>query len=244
MDMSPFQRQDAFAVCHERALGAHNETFSALHLIEHTHNYSDEDKMNTGHFPKMKIQPSVRAGLISEKSRFSHGSLDFSLQISMAFLWALISDGCHFRISRWGSLLLSVCQRQSFGKSHSWCPTSTVCHLYMRECDEEWSSHRRPYCEVADGKQLVPCPSTFLLIISTTPFSPAAPQTRPREAGSPTLRHLWVSPDGGKGSGNESKQPILSEHIRAAVHHAADLQGVRMCACVTPECLCVQVCAY
>lgn len=38
-----------------------------------------------------------------------------------------------------------------------------------------------------------------------------------------------MSPDGGKASGNERKQPILSERIRAAVHHGADLRGVFAC---------------
>lgn len=86
-----------------------------------------------------------------------------------------------------------------------------------------------PLLWVADRKQLVPLsPAFFALIVSVSalPFPPAAPQTHPQEAGSLSPRHLWVSPDGGKASGNERKQPSLSVRIRTAVHHGADLQGV------------------
>uniref|UniRef100_A0AAV2LFN8 Uncharacterized protein n=1 Tax=Knipowitschia caucasica TaxID=637954 RepID=A0AAV2LFN8_KNICA len=51
------------------------------------------------------------------------------------------------------------------------------------------------------------------------------PPTQPREVGSLLPKHLWVSPDGGRGSGIESKQSFLSEGIKTPVHHTTDLQG-------------------
>lgn len=76
------------------------------------------------------------------------------------------------------------------------------------------------------------------------PKSPSTPLrlTHPQEAAFLLPRHLWVSPDGRKASGNERKQPILSERIRMAVHHGAHLQGVceRVCATLSTT---DQVCA-
>lgn len=95
-------------------------------------------------------------------------------------------------------------------------------------------SHRRPVLWVADRKQLVSGSHVSSFVISALCQLPPPPTTtshththaraRGRRGLSP--RHLWVSPDGRKASGNERKQPNLSEHIRTAVHHAANLQGV------------------
>ena len=90
---------------------------------------------------------------------------------------------------------------------------------------------------------------SLIVSLSALPFSTSCPQTHPQEAGSLSPRHLWVSPDGGKASGNERKQPSLSERIRTAVHHGADLQGVcgrvhvRVYQQLT-QCVCVCVCVY
>ena len=104
---------------------------------------------------------------------------------------------------------------------------------------------RRPVLWVPDRKQLVSGSDVSSLIISALCQLPPPPPPNPthhitytnanththmlmcpREVGSLLPRHLWVSPDGRKASGNERKQPNLSERIRTAVHHAANLQGV------------------
>lgn len=71
-DKCPFQRWIAPTVCQRTALEAPNETFSALHLSEHTQlntRVRDEHWL----FSKVKTQLSVKGGLISDKGQmWSH----------------------------------------------------------------------------------------------------------------------------------------------------------------------------
>lgn len=233
--------------CMWTVLEAHYETFSALHLSEHTQ-LSRWGFDRNWTLSKVKPQPSMWAGLISESADVKVHSwwlFGFFSADMHALLWALTSDRCSFAAESVGERLLSI---RSVDVERD-APDASYPLFIIHISVSVRSSHQCLCCGVTDRKQLVPWPPAFSLIVFIIPvFLPAAPQTHPQEARSLSPRHLWVTPDGEKASGNERKQPILSEHIRTAVHHAADLQGVCVCVCVNnrPQCIwvCVQVCAY
>lgn len=111
----PFWRWIALTVCQWTALGAHNDTFSASRLNEHTQLYIqglDEHWL----FSKVKIQPSMQAGLISEKGRGQGSVMTRHMTQKHQIRMQLGS-----RISRW---------EESFGMRCSWCLTFPVYHSY------------------------------------------------------------------------------------------------------------------
>lgn len=221
-DKCPFQRWIAPTVGQGSVLGAHNETFSAW---LYTGALDERWPLS-----KLQTEPWMWAGLISEKCRCQGSVMTlwiFSSADICALLWASTSDG---------------------DISESASATGVLGGIHLeRDAADAWYSLFIIHISLSvtrggvhtAGKQLVPHSS---LVVSVVP--PPPHRTRPQEAGSRSPRHLWVSPDGGKASGNERKQPILSEHIRTAVHHCADLRGcVRECACVSIKQQWVRVCA-
>lgn len=201
-----------------------------------THNYTEEGWTNAGHFPKWKHSLECEPGWYLKRADVKVQSwLDtwlggfFSAEI-YALLWVSDKDATLRQNQKVrGGLLLSVRQRHSFGMRCSWCLTFTLYHSRICECVSGGEVHTDACdCGSLTGSSwcLVRPLLSLIVSLSALPFSTSCPQTHPQEAGSLSPRHLWVSPDGGKASGNERKQPSLSERIRTAVHHHADLQGV------------------
>lgn len=171
-----------------------------------------------------------------QMSRFSHDcthdSLDSSLQTSMPYRLSLNSryEGNFVAESAGENLIEALVWKEMQLMPNVHCPSFIY---YICLCDERWSSHQRLRCGSLPASSWWLGRPLFPALSQSPPFRFYQLPLRTPAGGGVSLspRHLWVSPDGGKASGNERQQPILSERIRTAVYHGTDLQGV--CACVT-----------